>query len=487
MRCAACLPSRLPCLARRLSPPIILNHPPGVTAYIGDTVTLTATVGGSAPLTFQWQKNSIVIPGATNTSLTLPTITLNDLGPLSRRRDQSLTARRKRSPRWSMSRSGRRRYVLNPTATTAIAGSSIVLSATSSANLPVTLTLVSGAASLSGNVLTGSGGNVLVRATQAGDETVAPAETVERIYSFVSGTLSPFITSPPLDQTVTAGASVTLRGTAIGTPAPTYQWQKDGTAIAGATTPTLTLATPSRPMPAGTRSSRRTSPGTASASATLTVRTAPVITIGARKPDALRRRSRELHRRDHGRSGARRCNGGKTAPLSRARPIATLTFASAAATDAGRYDVVVTNRLGSVTSAPATLTVNTRDFSGSTSAVSTAPPETSRCTFAPTAPPFSSRICPRSKPDSWCWTSAWISPGTSPANTITVASRTMFLPSNHTRDRRRASAGDLARRDQRRDRGRERDHERVERNVRRQPRRAHGIRSDASPDFIRLR
>jgi hypothetical protein len=49
--------------------------------------------------------------------------------------------------------------------------------------------------------------------------------------------------SPPLDQTVTIGNSVTWRATAIGTPPPTYQWLKDGVALPGATTPTLTLGT----------------------------------------------------------------------------------------------------------------------------------------------------------------------------------------------------------------------------------------------------
>ncbi len=119
----------------------------------------------------------------------------------------------------------------------------MVLNATTSAGLTVTFTLVAGAASLSGNTLTGSGGNVIVRASQSGNATVAAAESVERTFSFVSGSLSPFITSPPVDQTVTAGAGVTFRGTAIGTPAPTYQWQKDGVALPGETTPVLTLPT----------------------------------------------------------------------------------------------------------------------------------------------------------------------------------------------------------------------------------------------------
>jgi hypothetical protein len=45
--------------AQDASPPLITQHPPGVTAYVGDMVTLSAGVTGAAPLTFQWQKNSV--------------------------------------------------------------------------------------------------------------------------------------------------------------------------------------------------------------------------------------------------------------------------------------------------------------------------------------------------------------------------------------------------------------------------------------------
>src|SRR5687767_8262545 len=72
------LPFSLP--GQEATSPVILNHPTGLTAPIGDTVTLTATVGGTPPLTFQWYKNNTVILGATNTSLTLPAVTLHDFG-----------------------------------------------------------------------------------------------------------------------------------------------------------------------------------------------------------------------------------------------------------------------------------------------------------------------------------------------------------------------------------------------------------------------
>ncbi|MBL9201498.1 MAG: immunoglobulin domain-containing protein [Opitutaceae bacterium] len=54
--------------------------------------------------------------------------------------------------------------------------------------------------------------------------------------------VAPQITTQPVSQTVNAGATVTFSAAASGTPAPTFQWRKDGNPIAGATTASLTLA-----------------------------------------------------------------------------------------------------------------------------------------------------------------------------------------------------------------------------------------------------
>jgi len=58
----------------------------------------------------------------------------------------------------------------------------------------------------------------------------------------VAPDVAPVITAPPAGLTVAAGAAATLTVSATGTPAPTYQWHKDGTALAGATAPTFALA-----------------------------------------------------------------------------------------------------------------------------------------------------------------------------------------------------------------------------------------------------
>jgi hypothetical protein len=60
-------------------------------------------------------------------------------------------------------------------------------------------------------------------------------------YQFqVSGSLGPSITLQPVRQAVTAGKTATFSVIAIGSAPLTYQWQKNGTAISGATLPTYT-------------------------------------------------------------------------------------------------------------------------------------------------------------------------------------------------------------------------------------------------------
>ena len=242
-------------LGQASSPPAIISNPTGAAVYYGDAVALTARVEGSLPLTLQWYRDSVVFkqpdpPQPPDPRFTISSVTLAD-GTIEATltfaavtpSDTAVYHLVATNPFGSAATFPALIHVtkrpqtiaFNPATTTVVAGSGVALIATSSANLPVTITLVSGAASLNGNLLTGSGGNVVVRATQAGNERIAAADSVDRTFSFVAGSLTPFITSSPLDQTVTAGAGVTLHAAAIGTPAPTYQWQKDGTTIPGAT------------------------------------------------------------------------------------------------------------------------------------------------------------------------------------------------------------------------------------------------------------
>ncbi len=62
------------------TPPSITAQPQNQTNNVGDNVTFTVVAGGTAPLSYQWQSNSVAVPGATNSSFTLTSVTTNLTG-----------------------------------------------------------------------------------------------------------------------------------------------------------------------------------------------------------------------------------------------------------------------------------------------------------------------------------------------------------------------------------------------------------------------
>ena len=117
-----------------------------------------------------------------------------------------------------------------------------ILSASSSAILPVTFTLKSGPAELFGNVLSlgTTDGWITVVATQAGNSNYNAAPEAER--SFHLGRFPvPEITVQPADQIVYPGDRVTFAIEAINEPL-TYQWQFRSEDLPGATAQSLVLA-----------------------------------------------------------------------------------------------------------------------------------------------------------------------------------------------------------------------------------------------------
>ena len=349
--------------AQSAVPPTIIAQPQSAPVFVGQPATMSATIDGTAPLAYQWYKDGAPLAGATDASFTLTSAALSDNLPgYYLIASNSAGAVTTTVATFNVSQRPQS-IAFAPAVTSTNAGTGLTLSATSTFGLPVTFSIVSGAASLNGNVLTSPGGTVIVRASQAGTAGIAAATPVERTFTFIAGGLSPFITAPPADQTVTAGASVTFRVSAIGTPLPTYQWQKDGVALEGATSATFTL-----PVTAVADSARYTViatnfAGTASASATLTVRAPPAFTSEP-APQAVSAGDTVVFTAAATGSPAPTFQWRKNGVALAGATNSTLRFASAAATDAARYDVIATNILGSVTSGAATLTVATRDFGG---------------------------------------------------------------------------------------------------------------------------
>jgi Concanavalin A-like lectin/glucanases superfamily/Immunoglobulin domain/Immunoglobulin I-set domain len=58
----------------------ITQNPRGETLMVGDTYSLSAKAAGTTPITYQWQKDGMNLPGAIRSSLTLPGVAVSDSG-----------------------------------------------------------------------------------------------------------------------------------------------------------------------------------------------------------------------------------------------------------------------------------------------------------------------------------------------------------------------------------------------------------------------
>ena len=67
-------------------PPLITNQPQSLTVNQGQGAAFSAAPAGSTPLSFQWQFNGLLIPGATATNYTIASAQATNAGSYSDRK-----------------------------------------------------------------------------------------------------------------------------------------------------------------------------------------------------------------------------------------------------------------------------------------------------------------------------------------------------------------------------------------------------------------
>ncbi|MFQ5424238.1 MAG: immunoglobulin domain-containing protein [Phycisphaerae bacterium] len=340
---------------------VIQQDPASVTVCEGAPVDLAVQVHADfAPTaSYQWRKDAVDLPGATSSTYTLASTAAADAGDY----DVVVTAAcgSFTSAVAAVTVDASPAITTHPAGTDACIGDAVTLSVVTTGAVPLTYQWRKDGVDIVGatdavytidlaGAMDAAVYNVVVTNT-CGSATSDPA-------ALTVGD-QPVITTQPAGSDLCAGDPLTLSVSTGGSSPLTYQWRRDGTDINGATASTLTIDQATADD-AGTYVVVVTNlcGSVVSESAIVTVTVQPSIST---QPAAILACAGDAAvTLDVSASG--------TPPLSYQWRLggidiagavdAAYTISGVALADAGDYDVVITNSCGSVTSDPATLTVN---------------------------------------------------------------------------------------------------------------------------------
>lgn len=218
--------------------PFIAMQPTSIISSVNSNVSFSVAAGGPAPLVYQWRKDGVNLIGATEATLSLMSVQTNQAGNYTvviTNVGGSITSSVATLTVNRLSQS-----ITFPTLPGKRADSGpFVLSATASSGLPVSyVSSLPAVATVSGNTVTLTGvGTTAITASQPGDAMYLAASSVSQ--SLVVAAVPPTITMSPSEQSFMLGSALTLSVSAGGTGPLFYQWQFNGTDIAGANASTL--------------------------------------------------------------------------------------------------------------------------------------------------------------------------------------------------------------------------------------------------------
>ena len=229
-------------------PPAVTSQPASATVMVGQTATFSVAASGTQPFNYQWQKNGAAISGATSTSYTTPATTTADNGStfqvaISNTGGTTSSVPATLNVNADPVAPG---IVTQPSNQSVLAGQTATFSVAASGTQPLTYQWQKNGAAISGAV----SANYTTPATTSADN----GSTFVVVVTNSAGTISsspatltvnpdpvaPSITSQPASRSVTAGQTATFTVAASGTAPLSYQWQKNGAAISGATATSYT-------------------------------------------------------------------------------------------------------------------------------------------------------------------------------------------------------------------------------------------------------
>jgi sugar lactone lactonase YvrE len=346
--------------------PVIVVQPQNQTANQGQNGTFSVTATGSAPLSYQWQFNSVNLSGATSSAYTVTNAQTTNVGSYSVMITNSLGT--------TNSTSALLTVIVPPAITnppqslTVTQGLNATFTVGASGSTPFTYQWTFNNGNISGATAS-SYTRVYVQPVDAGTYSVVVSNPANNATSAPPATLTviavptpPSITGQPQNQTVSQTSNATFTVTSTGSAPLSYQWLFNGTSVAGASASNYTVAN-AQPTNAGSYSVivTNTYDKATSSIAILSVILPPIINVQPVSQLAAVSNSVTFTvGLSQGTSPAYqwRQNG---ASISNATQ-SSLTLASLSWGNAGTYSVVVSNIAGSQTSTNATLIIQQAAF-----------------------------------------------------------------------------------------------------------------------------
>ena len=222
--------------------PSITGQPFAKTVTSGDTATFTVEATGTAPLRYQWKKNGTNIPDATNSSFTTPATSMDDNGT-EYSVEVSNDVGTASSSVGILTVTTKPAITTQPAAQTVIAGQTATFTVEAAGTAPLRYQWKKGGTNIDGATDSSYTTPATELANSGAEYSVEVSNDVGTVTSEVvilTVTMGPVITKEPAALTVNPGATATFSVEADGTPDPTYQWQKNGANIPGATSNTYT-------------------------------------------------------------------------------------------------------------------------------------------------------------------------------------------------------------------------------------------------------
>jgi hypothetical protein len=223
--------------------PSITTQPASQTVTAGQTASFSVAATGTAPLSYQWQKNSVAISGATSSSYTTQATTSSDNGALFTA-VVSNTAGSVTSSAATLTVNAAPvapSITTQPASQTVTAGQTASFSVAASGTAPLSYQWKKNGSAISG----ATSSSYATPATTTSDNGALFTVVVSNIAGSVTSNaatltvnaapVAPSITTQPASQTVAAGQAASFSVAATGTAPLSYQWNKNGATISGAT------------------------------------------------------------------------------------------------------------------------------------------------------------------------------------------------------------------------------------------------------------